>query len=41
VALANAVPEIKRYADIELSKNNNEDGTGEFLEMVLKAKVGK
>jgi Cof subfamily protein (haloacid dehalogenase superfamily) len=41
VALANAVPEIKKYADIELSKSNNQDGTGEFLEMVLKAKVGK
>jgi hypothetical protein len=41
VALANAVPEIKKYADIELSKTNNEDGAGEFLEMVLKAKVGK
>ena len=41
VALANAVPEIKNYADIELKKSNNEDGTGEFLEMVLNAKVGK
>jgi len=41
VALSNAVPEIKKYADIELSKSNNEDGTGEFLEMVLNAKVGK
>jgi Cof subfamily protein (haloacid dehalogenase superfamily) len=38
IALANAVPEIKRYADIELDKSNNEDGTGQFLEMVLKAK---
>jgi len=41
VALSNAVPEIKKYSDIELKKSNNEDGTGEFLEMVLKAKVGK
>ncbi len=40
VALSNAVPEIKKFADIKLSKNNNEDGAGEFLEMVLNAKVG-
>ena len=41
VALANAVPEIKKYADILLEKNNNEDGAGEFLEMILNAKNGK
>ena len=38
VALSNAVPEIKRLADILIEKNNNDDGTAEFLEMVLKSK---
>ncbi|MDP3148300.1 MAG: HAD family hydrolase [Ignavibacteria bacterium] len=38
IAVANAVPEIKFKADYELKRSNNEDGTAEFLEMVLKAK---
>jgi hydroxymethylpyrimidine pyrophosphatase-like HAD family hydrolase len=38
VALSNAVPEIKRLADIVTKRNNNEDGTGEFLRMVLDSK---
>ncbi len=40
VALANAVPEIKRMADLITERNNNEDGTAEFLEKLLKAKRG-
>ena len=40
VALANAVPEIKRMADLITERSNNEDGTAEFLEKVLKAKRG-
>ncbi len=38
VALSNAVPEIKSLANIITKRSNNEDGTAEFLEMVLKAK---
>jgi Cof subfamily protein (haloacid dehalogenase superfamily) len=38
VAVANAVAELKRNADIVTEKSNNEDGVAEFLEMVLKAK---
>lgn len=38
VALSNAVPEIKRKADLITERSNNEDGTAEFLEMVIKAK---
>lgn len=41
VAVANAVPEIRRKADIVTKKTNNEDGAAEFLDMVLKAKTGK
>ena len=41
VAVANAVSEIKGYSDIILDKSNNEDGIGDFLEMVLKAKKGR
>jgi Cof subfamily protein (haloacid dehalogenase superfamily) len=40
VALANAVPEIKRMSDIITEKSNNEDGASEFLEKLLKAKRG-
>ena len=40
VALANAVPEIKRMADLITERNNNEDGTAEFLEKLLEAKRG-
>lgn len=38
VAVNNAVPEIKRKAEIVLDKSNNEDGVSEFLEMIYKAK---
>ncbi|HZW37917.1 MAG TPA: HAD family hydrolase [Ignavibacteriaceae bacterium] len=38
VAVKNAVPEIKRMADIITDLTNNEDGVSEFLEMVYKAK---
>ncbi len=38
VAVANAVPELKRMSNIITDKTNNEDGAAEFLEMVLKAK---
>lgn len=38
VALDNAVPEIKYKADLIIDKSNEEDGTADFLEEVLKAK---
>ena len=38
VAVANAVPEIKRLSNIITKNSNNKDGVAEFLEMVLKAK---
>ncbi len=38
VALANAIPELKYKADLVIEKNNNEDGSAVFLEMVLNAK---
>ncbi len=38
VAVANAVPELKRMSNVITEKTNNEDGVAEFLEMVLKAK---
>ncbi|MEW6654836.1 MAG: HAD family hydrolase [Bacteroidota bacterium] len=38
VAMENAVPELKRMADLILKKNNNEDGTADFLKMLLQAK---
>ncbi|MBZ0200916.1 MAG: HAD family hydrolase [Ignavibacteriaceae bacterium] len=41
VALENAVPELKRMADILIDKDNNNNGVAEFLEMVLKAKTKK
>ena len=40
VALSNAVPEIKRMADLITERSNNEDGTAEFLEKILRAKRG-
>ncbi len=40
IAVANAVDEIKRMADFITKKNNSEDATAEFLEMVLEAKKG-
>ena len=38
IAIANAVEEIKSMADYVTKRNNNEDGTAEFLKMVLEAK---
>ncbi|MDR3628040.1 MAG: HAD family hydrolase [Ignavibacteriaceae bacterium] len=38
VTLNNSLPELKRIADVEISKDNNNNGAAEFLEMVLKAK---
>jgi Cof subfamily protein (haloacid dehalogenase superfamily) len=38
VTLSNSLPELKRMADVEIPKDNNNDGAAEFLEMVLKAK---
>jgi Cof subfamily protein (haloacid dehalogenase superfamily) len=38
VTLSNSLPELKQMADIEIPKDNNNDGAAEFLEMVLKAK---
>jgi len=38
VTLSNSLPELKRMADMEINKNNNDDGAADFLEMVLKAK---
>lgn len=38
IAVANAVPEIKKMADIVTKRNNNEDGVAEFLNLLLHAK---
>ena len=38
VAIANAIPELLRLADIVTTKSNKEDGIAEFFEMVLKSK---
>ena len=38
VAVANAIPEIKRMADMVTSKSNNDDGAAKFFKKVLKAK---
>jgi len=38
IAMANAVPEIQRLADFITKRTNNEDGTAEFLKMVLQSK---
>lgn len=38
IAMGNAVPEIKRLADHILTKSFHDDGTAEFLEMVVRAK---
>jgi len=40
VAVANAIPEIKRMADMVTSKSNNEEGAAKFFRKVLKAKKG-
>ena len=38
IAVANAVPEIKKMADFVTHKTNNEEGAAEFLRMLLRAK---
>ncbi|MCB9248988.1 MAG: HAD family hydrolase [Ignavibacteriales bacterium] len=38
IAVANAVDDIKNMADFITKRTNEEDGTAEFLEMILKAK---
>jgi Cof subfamily protein (haloacid dehalogenase superfamily) len=38
VAVANAIPEIRRMADMVTSKSNNDEGAAEFFKNVLKAK---
>lgn len=38
IAMGNAVPEIKRLADHILTRSFHDDGTAEFLEMVVRAK---
>jgi len=38
IAMANAVDEIKQMSDFITTRTNNEDGTAEFLDMILKAK---
>ncbi|MEE9429929.1 MAG: HAD hydrolase family protein, partial [Melioribacteraceae bacterium] len=38
IAVANAVEKIKNMADYVTERTNNEDGTAEFLSMLLKAK---
>lgn len=39
IAMANAVPEIKRLSNMVTSKDNNEEGINEFLYMLLQAKA--
>lgn len=41
VAMGNAIPELKRMADLVLPKSNNEDGIAEILEALLKSKRKK
>jgi Cof subfamily protein (haloacid dehalogenase superfamily) len=38
VAMANAIPELKKMADFITQKDNDHEGAAEFLEMVYKAK---
>lgn len=38
IAMANAVPEIKKLADMVTNKDNNAEGINEFLYMLLQAK---
>ncbi len=38
VTLTNSLPELKRMADIQIPKDNNQEGAAEFLEMVLRAR---
>ena len=41
VAISNAVAEVKRQADFITTKDNNNGGVGEFVEMILQAKTSK
>ncbi len=41
VAISNAVAEVKRQADFITTKDNNNGGVGEFVEMILKAKTDR
>ncbi len=41
VAISNAVAELKRQADFITTKDNNNGGVGEFVEMILQAKTSK
>jgi len=41
IAVANAVSELKKMADIVTKRSNNEDGVAEFLKMILQAKKMK
>jgi Cof subfamily protein (haloacid dehalogenase superfamily) len=41
VAMSNAVAEVKRQADFITSRDNNNGGVGEFIEMILQAKTSK
>jgi Cof subfamily protein (haloacid dehalogenase superfamily) len=38
IAIANAVPELKKMADIITKRTNNEEGVAEFLKILLQAK---
>ena len=38
VAVANAIPELKRMADFITKNTNDEEAAADFLELVLKAK---
>ena len=38
IAVANAVPELKKMADMVTKRTNDEDGTADFLRILLKAK---
>ena len=38
IAMANAVIDIQNLADLVTKKTNDEDGTAEFLELVIRAK---
>jgi 5-amino-6-(5-phospho-D-ribitylamino)uracil phosphatase len=41
VAVANAVPEIKKLSNFITKRSNNEDGVADFLELVLRYKIGR
>ncbi len=41
VAISNAVAEVKRQADFITTKDNNNGGVGEFIEMILQAKTSR